>query len=111
AKNWLTELMLNSVGCPAKFAVIRERSRFMAFAQSLGLRCPKTVVVSEASALEHAFDCLHFPIMVKLDGSWGGSGVRFAASRSEASRAVEALTGFSSRLGWRALGHHFRLRP
>jgi glutathione synthase/RimK-type ligase-like ATP-grasp enzyme len=95
----LVELIENSLGNPAHFDIVRAKSRFMLWAQSADVRCPKTVVVSSRDGGEDAL-LINYPIMVKADASSGGTGVRLARSKDEVRKAVLDL---SISVGWQAV--------
>lgn len=87
----LARLIEASLGNPASFAIAREKSRLIAFAQGLGVRCPRTVFVPDENALEHELREVTYPIVVKADGTSGGAGVRIAYNREDARTAFQDL--------------------
>jgi glutathione synthase/RimK-type ligase-like ATP-grasp enzyme len=88
----LKNLIESSIGNPASFALAREKSAFILFAQAAGVRCPKTVVVPNGDALERELGSVTYPLIVKADGSWGGKCVRIADGANEAHTAACELS-------------------
>jgi N-acetylglucosaminyl-diphospho-decaprenol L-rhamnosyltransferase len=96
----LRDLIETSLGDPAAFPIARAKSSLILYAQSQKVRCPRTVVVDNQNR-EAAIRSASYPLMVKLDGSWGGMGVKLAYNENEARTAIRQLAGpaASSRLG------------
>jgi Carbamoyl-phosphate synthase L chain, ATP binding domain len=80
-----------SLGNPAGFAIARNKSRFVAVAKELGVRCPETVIIANQFALEVELENMTFPIVLKADGTCGGSGVRIANNPEAAQNAFHDL--------------------
>jgi glutathione synthase/RimK-type ligase-like ATP-grasp enzyme len=74
----VTDLIETSLGDPAGFEIARDKSKFLIFAQSVGVRCPATVVLPTDHFPERELDVGPFPAVLKVDRSFGGRGVRFA---------------------------------
>ena len=87
----LVKLIEASLGDASSFAPARKKSRFIVDAQSVGVRCPKTIIVPDDHKIEPIFPTVSYPIVVKADGSWGGMGVRFASNETEARTAIRDL--------------------
>jgi glutathione synthase/RimK-type ligase-like ATP-grasp enzyme len=83
----VADLIELSLGPPASFSAIRNKSDFLALAELEGLRCPKTIVFPAARAFERTQASLSYPIVVKADHSDGGRCVRIV-SRDADLRAV-----------------------
>jgi hypothetical protein len=88
----LMDLIETSLGEPASFPIARAKSTFMLFANSQGARCPQTVVLDDKNR-ETALRAASYPLVVKVDGSWGGLGVRLAYNDNEARTAIRQLAG------------------
>jgi len=82
-------LIEDSLGDPAHFATAAKKTRFIAFADALGLRCPATCIVETEQALQKKLASTAFPTVVKADGSAGGRGVRIARNAQRACAAYQ----------------------
>jgi predicted ATP-grasp superfamily ATP-dependent carboligase len=87
----IASLIEFSLGKPAAFAQARERSTFILSSQCAGVRCPKTIVVSDQDTLESSLGSVTYPIVVKADGTYGGLGVGLAKDEIEARKLVDTL--------------------
>jgi glutathione synthase/RimK-type ligase-like ATP-grasp enzyme len=87
----LVSLIEASLGNPANFAIVRAKSRLIAFAQAAGVRCPRTVIAPHGKMLERDYWNIAYPIMVKADGTYGGVGVRIAHDWQSARTAYQDL--------------------
>lgn len=87
----LVRLLEKSLGDPAAFQVTAQRSTFVALATAAGVRCPRTVTVSDEPALERELLSAKFPIVLKTDGTWSGAGVRIVSSPALALEAFRHL--------------------
>jgi glutathione synthase/RimK-type ligase-like ATP-grasp enzyme len=80
-----------SLGPPASFLAMRNKSDFLTLAEREGLRCPKTIVLPAA----HEFASVHakwnYPLVVKADESDGGRCVRVVNSDTDLRTAVWEL--------------------
>ena len=86
----LRKLIERSLGDAAAFADIRGRGTFLQIASELGVRIPTTHIVATEAELEA---CLgDDPAVMKLDGTWGGSGVEIVRSREEARTAFRRFS-------------------
>jgi predicted ATP-grasp superfamily ATP-dependent carboligase len=56
----------------------------MSIAPGLGIRCPRTVEIADATVLSRELAAANFPIVLKLDGTSGGAGVRIARTSQDA---------------------------
>src|SRR5215831_741681 len=68
------DLIEASLGGPAGFEIARDKSKFLIFAQSVGVRCPDTVVLPTNYFPERELDVGAFPEVLKVDRSSGGRG-------------------------------------
>jgi hypothetical protein len=92
----LDALLRASLGDPASFPTARRKSDFTAFAREQGIAVPHTVVVRSLEGLRAELRAARLPQVLKLDGSWGGLGVRIVHSAPEAERAFLELGSLSS---------------
>jgi hypothetical protein len=112
------ELIQTSLGDPTSFSIARKKSDFIAFASREGIAVPDTVIVRDESDLREHLSAATYPLVLKVDGSWGGMGVRIVRLPEEADRAVAELLSQSSwshttkqalkRLSFEPLGRRFR---
>ena len=86
----LRTIIERSLGPAEHYATIRSRGQFLLAAQELGIRIPETQTIESADQLQRW--PLESPGVIKLDGTWGGSGVVIARSRQEALAAYERLS-------------------
>jgi len=94
----LRPLIERSMGSPESFPVLRSRAGLMHRAEQLGIRVPRTRLLGSREDALAWFRGRTGPAVVKLDGSWGGTGVRVVASAEEAVATWEQLTRPRSRL-------------
>lgn len=86
----LRDVIERSLGPAEHYPTIRSRGLFLLAAQQLGIRIPETKTIQSARQLQlWPFES---PAVVKLDGTWGGSGVAIVQSRAEALAAYERLS-------------------
>jgi hypothetical protein len=85
-------LMRRSLGEPTSFGIVCHRSELMAFAKSEGIAVPDTAVVSNRHELHGLLDKAQYPKVLKVDGSWGGLGIRIVSDAAEADRSFVELT-------------------
>jgi predicted ATP-grasp superfamily ATP-dependent carboligase len=104
----VASLIRRSLGTPENFAAVMSRSQSMTATAELGIRTPETVAVASEAELEACIARLGLPLVVKIDGSWGGEGVIVARSREDAIDAFHRLRKPASRL--RSLVRVFRRR-
>jgi glutathione synthase/RimK-type ligase-like ATP-grasp enzyme len=92
-KAWrhISDLIEFSLGPPASFHAILNKSDFLACVEIKRLRCPKTIVIPAARAFEAVPAELTYPVVVKADQSQGGLCVRIANSDAEVRAAVWEL--------------------
>jgi predicted ATP-grasp superfamily ATP-dependent carboligase len=94
----LRPLIERSMGSPQSFPVLRSRAGLMQRAEQLGIRVPPTRPLGSREDILAWFDGRTGPSVVKLDGSWGGTGVRVVASAQEALAAWQQFTRPRSRV-------------
>jgi hypothetical protein len=80
-----------SLGDASAYESIRSRVDFMRVARELGLRSPDTCRVVSAADVAAWQITASRPAVVKLDGTWGGAGVRIVTSTEEAVSSMGAL--------------------
>ncbi len=88
----LIDLIESSFGDPPSFAVTRSKSQLLSIAQALNVRCPSTIVVSSYEEIDRNLGRIEYPVLIKLDNSWGGRGVRLAYNDRELLFAVLELS-------------------
>jgi hypothetical protein len=93
----LADLIETSIGDSSSFAFIGAKSSLIPYALSLGLRCPKTNIVANDDTRERSLSAVAYPVVVKVDGSWGGMGVRLANEETQA-RAI--ISAFQAKVSW-----------
>lgn len=82
-------LIETSLGQPAAFPVLRSRSKFMEIARDCGVRVPETQALESAADVRTWFQATPGAAVVKVDGTWGGSGVQVVHSEEQALLALE----------------------
>jgi hypothetical protein len=92
----LAALIERSLGEAAGFSIARNKSEFMAFAAAAGIAVPETIVLRDRDDLRLRLSRAKFPCVLKVDGSWGGLGVRVLRSRQESELAFAELASMSS---------------
>ncbi|WP_263360071.1 ATP-grasp domain-containing protein [Acidicapsa ligni] len=86
----LRSLIERSLGSPNAFPAIRSRAATLETAVALGIRVPETqTITSDADLMQW---CIDNPGVLKLDGTWGGSGVAIATTQAEAIAAFHKLS-------------------
>jgi glutathione synthase/RimK-type ligase-like ATP-grasp enzyme len=93
-------LIERSIGDAGQFSVARNKSELMAFAAAEGIAVPETTVLRDRSDLLARLPQLSFPSVLKVDGSWGGLGVRVLRGPQDGARAFAELEALSS---WRSM--------
>ena len=88
----LIELIESSLGNSQSFAVSRSKCRLIAVAKALNIPCPDTIVVNSHREMDQHFARVLYPVLIKLDESWGGRGVRLVHNRQDLLRAVLELS-------------------
>ncbi|MGH7104917.1 MAG: ATP-grasp domain-containing protein [Acetobacteraceae bacterium] len=80
----LRALIESSLGRAATFPVLRSRSRLIAAARDCGVRVPETRALESAADVGAWFRANPGAAVVKVDGTWGGSGVQVVHSEEQA---------------------------
>jgi len=87
----LAHLARVSLGTAEHHQVLQQRGALIRLAQEVGVRAPDMRVVGSLDDMRAAVADFGLPVVVKLDGSWGGMGVVVARSLAEAERARAVL--------------------
>jgi hypothetical protein len=93
----LRTVIERSLGPAEHYATIRSRGTLLQTAEQLGIRIPRTQNIGSEAELQSWPQ--ETPGVLKLDGTWGGSGVVIVQSRSEAIAAFRRLATPPS-VGW-----------
>ncbi len=97
-KNDLRALIVRSLGSAGAYATIRSRGHFLAAAAELGVRVPQTQILDSEQQLAAWWTQPSTSAVLKLDGTWGGTGVAIAQSKEqglEAFRNMKRPSGMS----------------
>ena len=102
----LRPLIEHSLGPTEMYPIIRSRGETLRVASELGIRVPETKSVTSEEDLDSW--CLDKGAVLKLDGTWAGTGVEIANSR-EGMRAAYRRLSRSQRAGmaWQRLLFHY----
>lgn len=87
----IADLIETSLGDSTSFEIARDKSKFLSFTHSVGVRCPKTTVLPLDHFPERELDAGPFPAILKMDRSYGGRGVRIAYDKHSARSAFWEL--------------------
>jgi hypothetical protein len=79
----LRRLIETSLGDYRSFTTSRSKSELMSVARALEIACPPTIVANSYIEIEEHLSRLPYPVLIKLDASWGGRGVRLAHNDRE----------------------------
>ncbi|HEX4772325.1 MAG TPA: ATP-grasp domain-containing protein [Bryobacteraceae bacterium] len=77
-------LIERSIGFPPHYSATVTRYEVMRIASTLGLAVPDTAIVRQTADLDVFQRRQPFPWVLKLDGTWGGSGVKIVRNINEA---------------------------
>jgi len=80
-----------SLGDPKSYSVVDSRQGLMDLAAKLGIRCPRTAAVASEKQAREMFARFAPAAVMKVDGTFGGDGVRVIRSAEEAAEAFRAL--------------------
>ncbi len=88
----ICDLIEESLGHSKSFAVAYARAKSIELAREEGIRAPDTEAIQDIQAL-HKWIAVHdLPVVLKVDGSSGGVGVRICHTAEEAERAFRLLS-------------------
>ena len=80
----LLELIVRSIGHPDAYAIVASRGALLHAAEDVGVRVPATAAVLNSKDLYQKLHRWEFPLVIKMDDSWGGLGVKVVRSVEEA---------------------------
>ena len=105
----IARLIETSLGIPSNYSLIRSRARILYLAQQLNIAVPYTTIIDRKKDLFVWLNAHGFPAVLKIDGTWGGSGVRIIHTWKDANSAYAQLYGLASvgRLLDQVSGHDF----
>jgi hypothetical protein len=89
--DWLRALIERSLGAPANFSVLYDRTAVLEIARVEGLRVPPTEVVASWDELQSWIARWGFPAVLKTNGTSGGDGVRIVRNLDEAESTFRKL--------------------
>jgi hypothetical protein len=87
----LRQVIERSLGDPSAFATVETRIDLLALARKLGVDVPEGRELRNDADLEEWIAAHPAPWVLKVDGSWGGEGVRIVSTAAQARRAFRAL--------------------
>jgi hypothetical protein len=87
----LRPLIERSLGNPAGFPIADSRSQLLKVATELGIRVPRSAVVTAGADAQQSFGQFGPVAVMKMDGTHGGEGVRIVRSAKEAAEAFRSL--------------------
>ncbi len=85
-------MLERSLGSNESFPVVYARTRFLQVAAAEGIRCPATEVITNESDLKSFADRIGLPMVLKVDVSSGGEGVRVVRNLEEAKQEFRSLS-------------------
>lgn len=88
----LRDLLERSLGSPAHYVTVCSRERLIDAAGALGIRTPAQHAVRGSQAAADAATGIGFPLMLKREGTCGGSGVAMVRDAAELARALRAAS-------------------
>jgi len=81
-----------SLGAPESFPVVERRAALIAAAHAEGIRAPDMLRVDTEDDVRDALAEIGLPAVMKVDGTWGGLGVKIVQSMGEAVKALKVLS-------------------
>ncbi len=87
----LAALIERSLGSPASHATVSSRYDLLALAREEGVRVPNTSRVNTPEELEGWQARESFPWVLKVDGTWGGGGVKMVHSPDDVQQSLTQL--------------------
>jgi glutathione synthase/RimK-type ligase-like ATP-grasp enzyme len=85
-------LIERSLGQCEHFQLAEEKSQLLAALANSGVRLPRTLPIEGKNALEQICRTLKFPVVLKRDRTYGGTGVAICRDLEEAIGAYQRLT-------------------
>ena len=89
--SYIGALIARSLGNPESYSITTAKSKFIAFAQSVGSRRPKTLVMDDEFLGKYELENSRWPIVIKADQSYGGRGVRIVKSGEFVNRSFRQV--------------------
>jgi len=87
----MAELIERSLGAPASHAVVSSRYDLLELAREEGVRVPNTGHLDTPEDIRAWQATEAFPWVVKVDGTWGGGGVKIVHSQDELHQAFAQI--------------------
>jgi ATP-grasp domain len=84
-------VIARSLGRAESFQVVDRRADLIRIAREEGVLAPETRLVENVAALRAVLDDFGLPVVLKVDGSWGGLGTQVVHTAAEAERALGML--------------------
>ena len=88
----LALLIERSLGCPESFSVVSARYDLVKIAEKQGIRVAHTSLIKTVGDLKAWREKQPLPWVLKVDGTWGGRGVRIANTVEQAEKFFLELT-------------------
>jgi hypothetical protein len=88
----LNGVIERSLGAPKSFSAIDRRADLIEIARLEGIRAPEMMLVETEDELKAAIERVGLPAVMKVDGTWGGLGVKIVHSPAEAMKALRTMT-------------------
>jgi hypothetical protein len=85
-------LIERSLGSPQSFSIVSNRHALLQIALEEGIRVPKFLAIEEVSDLVPLITEIPLPWVLKIDGTWGGRGIRVVYTLAEAAECFRELT-------------------
>ena len=79
----ICKLIEQSLGAPSGYPFTRQRAELLDLARLAGIRVPESAIVHDLSELRAWLHQRGLPAVLKVNGTWGGSGVRILRSMTE----------------------------
>ena len=83
----LRALIAYSLGDPEHYPIFYSRTQIALLARAVGVPSPTATIIANTKELSCELTTIGFPAVLKLDGSWGGTGVAIINNQTEADRA------------------------
>ena len=87
----LRELIERSLGSPEYFPIVDDRASFIRISLEAGARVPRNATIANAENLRCWIASSGFPVVLKANGTSGGTGVRVVRNAEDARRAFREL--------------------
>jgi hypothetical protein len=94
----VVRILRASLGKVDSYGVLMQRARFIAEAGALGIRVPATREIPSAQALAELAKEIPFPVVIKLDGTSGGSGTVVVRDAKDALVKFQMLRSLRRRM-------------